>query len=200
MKPSSADPHLVEHTTEHTEVFKGQLLHAWRDQVKLPNGELAVREYIQHPGAVMIVPLVANPQGEIEVVMERQYRHPVGQVMLEFPAGKLDAGENPLACGQRELWEETGYVAQEWAVAGVLHPCIGYSNEVIHVHFARGLQATPRQLDDEEFLDVFCAKPAELFEWCRNGRITDGKTLTGCLWLMQWLAGQWPLNWQRLTP
>lgn len=200
MNSNSNDAHLVEHTTDHTEVFKGQLLHAWRDTVRLPNGRSAVREYITHPGAVMIVPLIVHADGGMDVVMERQYRHPVGQVMLEFPAGKLDAGEDPLVCGQRELWEETGYKANEWAVAGLLHPCIGYSNEVIHVHFARGLRATPRQLDDEEFLDVIKVQPAQLDAWCRTGRITDGKTLTGCMWLMQWLAGHWPLTWMNVKP
>jgi len=129
-------------------------------------------------------------------VLERQYRYPVGQVMIEFPAGKLDAGEDPWVCAQRELLEETGYRAVEWARAGVLHPVIAYSTEVIDIWFARGLTLGNRQLDEEEFLDVFTATPDELMAWCRDGQVTDGKTLTGALWLQNVLSGVWPLQWQ----
>ena len=195
-----APDHLREDALDRKEIFKGHLLHVVQDRVRLPNAREAYREYVLHPGAVMIVPLIMQSDGAALVVMERQYRHPVGQVMLEFPAGKLDPGEDPVSCGQRELREETGYVANEWAIAGQLHPCIGYSNEVIHVHFARGLQAETRQLDDEEFLDVFTAHPDEVMDWCKSGLITDGKTLTACLWLNQWLKGEWPLEWMAVAP
>ncbi len=130
------------------------------------------------------------------LVMERQYRYPVQDVMVEFPAGKLDAGESPLACAQRELLEETGYSARQWARAGVLHPVISYSTEFIDIWFARELSLGERKLDAGEFLDVFTASPAELLQWCGNGRITDAKTLTGALWLQNVQSGAWALDWQ----
>lgn len=193
------DRHLIETRVESREILKGHFLHAFCDQVRLPDGALAVREYIQHPGAVMIIPLLEDAAGNLRVVLERQYRYPVAQVMVEFPAGKLDPGEAVLACAQRELREETGYSATHWARAGVLHPVISYSTEFIEVWFARGLQAGARQLDAEEFLDVFSATPAELLQWCRDGRVTDAKTLTGALWLQNVLSGAWSLDWLAAT-
>jgi ADP-ribose pyrophosphatase len=118
----SDDQHLVEHRVSRQEILKGDFLHAFRDTVVLPDGGSATREFVIHPGAVMIIPLLVDEQGQLRVVLERQFRYPVGQVMIEFPAGKLDSGESVLACAQRELQEETGYSAREWARAGVLHP------------------------------------------------------------------------------
>jgi len=149
-----------------------------------------------HPGAVMIVPLLLDETGESRVVLERQFRYPVGRVMLEFPAGKLDAGEPPVICAQRELQEETGYVAQEWAYAGQTHPVIAYSTECIEIWFARGLTPGERHLDAGEFLDVITATPAELLQWCASGQVTDTKTLTGALWLQNVLSGAWRLDWR----
>jgi ADP-ribose pyrophosphatase len=192
-----SDEHLIEHTVSQEELLQGNFLHAFRDTVRLPNQQLATREYVRHPGAVMVIPLLETPEG-LRVVLERQYRYPVGQVMVEFPAGKLDAGEDPWQCAQRELQEETGYTAQQWACAGVLHPVIAYSTEVIHIWFAKDLSLGARQLDSEEFLDVFTATPEQLLSWCQTGQVTDAKTLTGALWLQNTLSGQWPLSWQSL--
>ena len=188
--------HLVEHGLSSTELFKGKLLHAFRDEVRLSNGAVATREYVVHPGAVMIVPLLEDMTGNLLVVLERQFRYPVGRVMIEFPAGKLDPGEDCFACAQRELLEETGYTATEWAHAGVLHPLIAYSTEFIDIWFARGLRAGQRQLDDGEFLEVLTASPAELLNWCRQGLVTDGKTLTAALWLQNVMSGAWSLDWK----
>jgi ADP-ribose pyrophosphatase len=191
-----SDEHLIEQTLQQQELFKGRFLHAYRDTVRLPDGGEATREYVVHPGAVVVVPLLQGPDGETRIVLERQYRYPVKQVMVELPAGKLDAGEDPLLCGQRELLEETGYRASEWARAGQMHLAIAYSTEVIHIYFARGLTQGERQLDQGEFLDVFSATPDELMAWCREGHVTDAKTLSCMVWLQNTLSGAWPLDWQ----
>ena len=182
------------------ELFKGDFLHAMRDRVRLPDGQLTQREYIVRPGAVMIVPWLQGPDGSLQLVLERQYRYPVQQTIIEFPAGKLDPGEAPLVCAQRELREETGYTAREWARAGLLHPVVSYSTEFIEVWFARGLQAGERRLDEGEFLEVFTASPEQLYAWCRDGEITDAKTLIGALWLQNVASGSWSLNWQPADP
>lgn len=190
------DSHLIEKRLSSDELFKGRLLHAFRDTVRLPDGATTSREYVLHPGAVMIVPLIEQASTELLVVLERQFRYPVGQVMIEFPAGKLDAGESIQLCAQRELREETGYSAAWWARAGVMHPVISYSTEVIDIWFARDLTLGARQLDPGEFLDVFTATPAQLLQWCRDGSVTDAKTLTAALWLQNVLSGAWELSWQ----
>ncbi len=190
-----SDDHLIERRVHQEELLRGHFLQVLRDTVQLPNQNLATREYVVHPGAVMVIPMLDTPDG-LRLVMERQFRYPVGQVMTEFPAGKLDPGENPWLSAQRELLEETGYTARQWARAGVLHPVIAYSTEVIEIWFAKDLTLGERQLDTDEFLDVFTATPAELMAACQQGLLTDAKTLTGLLWLQNVQSGQWPLQWQ----
>jgi len=187
---------LLEEKIHSLELFKGKFLHAFSDEVRLPSGAIGMREYVVHPGAVMVVPLLEGDDGQLSVVLERQFRYPVGQVMVEFPAGKLDPGEDCFHCAQRELREETGYTATQWAHAGVLHPVIAYSTEFIDIWFARGLVAGARQLDEGEFLEIFTATPAELLEGCRDGLVTDSKTLTAALWLQNVISGAWSLDWQ----
>lgn len=152
------DAHLRESPLDTEQVFAGRLLDVRRDHVRLPNGDTATREYIVHPGAVMIVPMLDDGR----LVVERQFRYPLARVMLEFPAGKLETGEPVLQCAIRELAEETGYRAAEWARAGILHNAIAYSNEGIEVWFARGLTPGAQLLDDGEFLDVETATFDEL--------------------------------------
>ena len=190
-----SDSHLVEVKLHSEQVLKGDFLDVRRDIVRLPDGSEASREYVIHPGAVMIVAQLDDGK----LVLERQFRYPVQAVMIEFPAGKLDAGEASLACAQRELLEETGYTAREWARAGVLHPVISYSTEFIDIWFARGLTLSERKLDAGEFLDVFTASQAALLDMSRSGQITDAKTLTGILWLQNMMSGAWELNWETVT-
>ena len=183
--------HLRETCIEARQAWRGSFLDVRSDRVALPDGSETYREYIVHPGAVMIVPLL----GEDRVIVERQWRYPMGRAMLEFPAGTLEPGEPVLDCAVRELIEETGYRAAEWARAGILHNAIGYSDEGIEIWFARGLTLGKRSLDAGEFLDVFEASIDSLEEAARRGEITDAKTLIGLLWLAHWRAGRWPLQW-----
>ena len=194
--PELQPAHLREDCIDSATVYRGHFLHAVRDTVRLPDGQQAVREYIRHPGAVMIIPLLDDGH----VIVERQYRYPLQRALIEFPAGKIDAGEDHWLCAQRELREETGYVAREWAFAGVLHPVLAYADEFIEIWFARGLSLGRRELDAGEFLDVLAVTPDELLAGCRDGVVTDSKTLTGLLWLQNVLAGAWSLDWQPAVP
>ena len=190
----SDDKHLVETKLSQEQLLKGNFLHVVRDTVRLPDGGTATREFVLHPGAVAIVPLLDDGR----IVLERQYRHPTRRVIVEIPAGKLDPGESALVCGQRELLEETGYVAREWAHAFTMYPTVAYSDEAIQIWFARGLTLKQAQLDHGEFLEVFTATPQEFLEWCRDGTIVDSKTLAAAAWIQNVLDGTWKLDWQAL--
>jgi ADP-ribose pyrophosphatase len=186
------DAHLRERCISSKQVYRGDFLDVRHDVVSLPDGSEATREFIVHPGAVMIVPVLDDGR----LVVERQFRYPLDRAFVEFPAGKIDAGENTLTCAIRELAEETGYTAREWAHAGVLHNAISYATEGIEVWFARGLTAGPNRLDHGEFLDVGTATLEELEAQAAAGELTDAKTLVGMLWLTHWRAGRWPLTWR----
>jgi len=191
---SHEDAHLREHTQSREELLKGHFLLVVRETVRLPDGGAATREFVLHPGAVAIVPLLDDGR----IVLERQYRHPTGKVMIEIPAGKLDPGEELLACARRELLEETGYVAREWAYAFTVYPTVAYSDEAIAIWFARGLEHRGARLDEGEFLDVITATPQEFLDWCRDGRVQDSKTLASAVWLQNVTAGTWKLDWKAL--
>lgn len=188
----NGDAQLRETTQRTEQVYKGHFLDVRRDVVSLPDATTATREYIVHPGAVMVVPLLDDGR----LVMERQWRHPLGRAMLEFPAGKLESGEAPLTCAIRELAEETGYRAGEWARAALTHNAIAYSNEGIEIWFARGLTLGARHLDAGEFLDVVCMNLDEVERLAGLGELTDAKTLIGLMWLQNWRSGRWSLDWQ----
>lgn len=168
-------------------VFHGRLLHVKSDQVRLPNGHEATREYILHPGAAMIIAML----DERTIVLERQYRYPLQRHFIELPAGKIDPGEEPLATAQRELREECGYIAGEWRHLTTMHPAIGYANERIELYLARGLTQVGHQRDDDEMIEVLHVPVAEAMAWIREGRITESKAVTGLLWAEKILAGLW---------
>ena len=174
---STADSHLVETRVDGEVVFKGKLLDVRRDTVRLPDGKLGTREYIVHPGAVLMVPVL--PDGRL--VMLRQFRYPVGRVMIEFPAGKLDPGETPLATAERELREEAGYTAARWDRLGSIHSVVGYSTEAIEFYTARDLTHVGAALDEEEFLDVGIMSLDEMLNALDRGDITDAKTVAALL-------------------
>ncbi|WP_425260497.1 NUDIX domain-containing protein [Rubrivivax sp. RP6-9] len=186
------DSHLVEHRTGGRTLLEGGFLEVRRDDVRLPDGTAATREFVQHPGAVAVVPLLDDGR----VVVVRQFRYPIAKSIVEFPAGKRDAGEDLLACARRELQEETGYRAREWAFACEIHNAAAYSTESIWIYFARGLVAGAQNLDQGEFLDVLALTDRELDALAAANALPDVKTLVGLQWLQRWRAGAWSLQWQ----
>lgn len=161
-----------------SEVFSGCLLHVFKDDVLLPNGNTSVREYIKHVGAACVVPVT----DENEVLMERQFRYPFGRVLLEVPAGKLDSkAEDPKDAACRELREETGASAEELIYLGPFYPTCAYSDEVIHIYLARGLSFGETHLDADEFITVEKIPLETLIADVMSGRIADGKTQTALL-------------------
>jgi ADP-ribose pyrophosphatase len=178
-KERSGDAHLVETRIDSEDVFDGKLLHVKRDTVRLPDGKTATREYIAHPGAVMIIPRL--PDGKL--LMERQFRYPLARVFIEFPAGKIDPGEDPATTAARELLEETGYTAERWSHIGTLHPLITYSTERIEIYTADALTFIGAQLDAGEFIEIFSATLDEALAWIDRGELTDVKTMLGLLLL-----------------
>jgi ADP-ribose pyrophosphatase len=186
------DSHLREQALSSKVLLEGGFLEVRIDTVRLPDGSTGKREYVRHPGAVAVLPLFDDGR----VLLERQFRYPVGRVMLEIPAGKIDAGESTLVCAARELREETGHTAAEWAFACKIHNAAAYADEVIEIWFARGLSAGAQSLDEGEFIEVCNITEDEFEARSASGQITDVKTLVALLWLQKWRAGLWPLHWQ----
>lgn len=191
-----SDDHLRETPVASATIHRGKFLTLKQDIVRLPDGKQAGREYVLHPGAVMMIPLFDDGT----VLMERQFRYPVGEVMLEFPAGKLDPEEGALVCGKRELLEETGYTAARWDYLTRIHPVISYSTEFIDLFLARDLTAGESKLDDGEFLETFVTPVGQIIDWVRQGRITDVKTIIGAFWLEKIVSGTWQPGEQAEPP
>ena len=186
------DDPLIERRLGGRTLLEGGFLEVRRDDVKLPDGSEATREYIRHPGAVAVVPLLDDGR----VVLVRQFRYPIAKTIVEIPAGKVDAGEATLTTARRELQEETGYTAREWAFATKIHNAAAYSSESIWIYFARGLVAGPQRLDAGEFVEVLSLSEAELDALAAGAGLPDVKTRIGLHWLQRWRAGAWTLQWQ----
>ena len=168
-------------------VYEGRFLTVERDRIRLPDGSTSQREFIRHPGAVVILPLFDDGR----VLLERQFRYPNAQVFIEFPAGKIDPGEDHLVCAQRELREETGLTAKRWDFVTTIHNAIAYSDEHLEIFLARDLTQGPAALDEGEFLETFTVTIPELLEMIRKREVTDVKTIIGAFWLEKVLAGTW---------
>jgi len=181
-------PHLREEQIDSTQVFRGRLLDVRLDRVRLPDGEECQREYVRHQGAVVVIAQLDDGQ----LLLVRQHRYPLGRSILELPAGKIDVGEAILATGTRELLEETGYSATDWRYLGVMHPCVGYSDERIEIFLARGLRREAEQnLDSGEFMDVLSLSLQDALTAVKSGEITDAKTITGLFWAEKAILSGW---------
>jgi ADP-ribose pyrophosphatase len=185
--PDRKNPDFTETRIASRTVYSGRLLHVLEDAVRLPDGGTATREYIRHPGAAMVVALLDDET----LLLERQFRYPLGRHFIELPAGKIDAGEEPLQTAQRELREECGYEAGAWRHLATLHPCIGYADERIELFLARDLVHVGHARDDGEFLEVMPVKVCDALAWIREGVITEAKAVTGLLWAEKILRGEW---------
>jgi ADP-ribose pyrophosphatase len=163
-------------------VYDGGLLKVQRDEVRLPDGHLAWREYVEHPGAAMMLAFV----DEETILLERQFRYPHGHHFVELPAGKLEPDEAPLSTAKRELIEECGYEGAEWWEIATLKPAIGYSDEVIILYGVRGLTHVGAQLDVGEHLETIPVRLDQALEWVRDGIITDTKSAFGLMWWSLW--------------
>ena len=157
------------------EIYKGKMLKYNIDEVLLPNGKKTSREVIKHPGAAAVVAVLSDGR----VIFVRQYRYPIARVLYELPAGKLDAGEEPLDCARRELAEETGFAAGEWRKLAAIVTAPGFCDEVIHIYKAENLSAGRQNADEDEFVETVFLSPAEIEDLVGNGGICDAKTLAG---------------------
>jgi ADP-ribose pyrophosphatase len=185
------DSHLIEHKLGGHTLLSGGFIDVCKDEVRLPDGSTATREYIRHPGAVAVIPLLDDGR----CVLVRQYRYPIAKVQLEWPAGKRDKGESTLSCAMRELQEETGFTASEWAYGGEIHNAAAYSDESIWLWFARGLTAGDKRPDEGEFVETVVMTVDQIDAANLAGELPDVKTQIGLSWLMRWQTGHRPLQW-----
>ncbi|MFC1483686.1 NUDIX domain-containing protein [Candidatus Neomarinimicrobiota bacterium] len=177
---------LREKTISSTPVFRGKLLDVYQDEVCLPDGRTSIREYIRHPGAAVIVPFLEQDR----IILLRQFRYALDQVLVELPAGKLDPGEIPETNAKRELAEETGYTSSNLTRLGIIHPCIGYSDEQIVVFIAEDLTRLNVEGESDEFVEPFELTLPEALVWIENGKITDVKTIIALYWAERYFVGK----------
>lgn len=188
---TEAYPELHEERLSGESVYQGGLLHVHRDWVRAPDGHEQAFEYTLHPGAAAVIPML----GDGRLVMERQWRYAMNRSFLEFPAGKLQKGEDPMDAIVRELAEETGYTARHWARLGEMHPVIAYSTETIHLFMARDLVAGASARELGECMELVTPTVEEFFEAVHRGEVTDSKTLACALWLDRVRRGEWTVTW-----
>jgi ADP-ribose pyrophosphatase len=170
---------LTEKLKTSEKIYDGKLLQVYRDVVTLAQGTEEIREVMRHPGAAVIVPHLGGDR----FALVRQFRHALGRETLEFPAGRLDPGEDPQDCARRELAEETGYQAERWSKLFSLHPAPGYTDELLHLYLAQDLKAGPNHPDDDEQVLTVVATLDQLLHQFHAGTITDSKTVTAILYL-----------------
>ena len=173
----------TEKTLAREELYQGRIIHVYKDTVALRDGKETIREVVDHPGGVTVVPVDA--EGRVYCV--RQYRYPYGEHVLETPAGKLERGEDPLECARRELSEETGFTAEQFVDLGRIYPSPGYCREIIYLYLALGLKAGEQHLDAGEFLDVERHPLEELVGMAMDNTLLDAKTVVGVLKADRWL-------------
>lgn len=178
---------LAEKRLSSRHIFKGKLLDVWSDTVQLPNRRTSVREYIKHPGAVVMIPVL--PDGKIMLI--RQFRYPTGEVEIELPAGKIDPGESLLKTVHRELAEETGFRAQKTTLLTEIHPCMGYSTERMWIFLVQDLEETEAHRDHDEFIEQLPLDLQDCLDWVRSGKIKDIKAIIGIFWAERVLSGKW---------
>ena len=172
---------LKEHKLSSTKIFSGKLINLYLDNVSLPNGKKSTREWVDHPGAVCLVPIIDNG----DILLIRQFRYGPGKEFIEIPAGKLEIDEEPLKCGLRELEEETGYKSNKMTFLTKIHPAIGFSNEKMWMYLAEELELSEKKLDEDEFLELLPTPLNIALEWVFTGKITDVKTIIGIMWLKE---------------
>ena len=180
---------LTESKISSKKIYSGDLLKVRKDKVSLPNGSTSTREYIRHPGAVVILPLLKN----WEILLIRQFRYPVGCIEVEIPAGKIDRGEKPVDAVNRELEEETGYRSSKITLLQEIHPCIGYSDEKMSLYLAEDLHKTKSNLDEDEFLELIPTTIENAIQMVWNGKITDVKAITGLFWADKLRRKEWEI-------
>ena len=172
---------LKENKISSTQIFSGKLIDLHLDNVRLPNGKKSTREWIDHPGAVCIVPILDNG----DILLIRQFRYGPREEFIEIPAGKIDKNEDPLKCGLRELEEETGYKSNKLTFLTNIHPAIGFSNEKMWMYLAEELELSKKKLDEDEFLELLPTPLNQAIEWVFSGKITDVKTIIGIMWMKE---------------
>ena len=172
---------LKEDKISSTQIFSGKLIDLYLDKVRLPNGKKSTREWIDHPGAVCIVPILDNG----DILLIRQFRYGPREEFIEIPAGKIDKNEDPLKCGLRELEEETGYKSNKLTFLTNIHPAIGFSNEKMWMYLAEKLELSKKKLDEDEFLELLPTPLNQAIEWVFSGKITDVKTIIGIMWMKE---------------
>jgi ADP-ribose pyrophosphatase len=171
---------LAEEKISSKKIFDGEILKLFFDEVKLPNGKIATREKVSHPGAVAIAPVTDSRK----ILLVKQYRYPVDRVTIEIPAGKIDGREAPEKCARREMAEEVGAVGGKLKLLSSFYTTPGYCDEVLHLFLATGFQRAENNLDEDEFLEILEIDMSTAVQWINSGKINDSKTIIGIL--MAW--------------